>query len=317
MEIRINSLQKEPNNRSSQNHWPQLLDDQEVMAIWPNEQAALNTLFNALMSPGDRFLVISGATLTINSKFRWILNQYTGKYVTVNFLTPNFAAIEATVKAFCPRVIVYDLLSIAAWPQWPYLRHLARLSGSTLVLSLGEAIWEDLAQKGQGQFEVDFMTANWGQGLIVAPANTLPLIKASRQELLGKKVLVQNHWVDPQIAVANLSQLLQALDPHLIYGVKGSYALLGFKEAVPRVEDFQQVLAQIGLCLPKVAINDSELTFLELSSFLLTQQKYPSSVFNQLGKIIMAAFYHQKNIIKLEELHQQVLNIYRDHLKSQ
>ena len=31
----------------------------------------------------------------------------------------------------------------------------------------------------------------------------------------------------------------------------------------------------------------------------------------------MMAFYYQKDIKKLEDLHQEVLNIYRDHLESQ
>lgn len=297
--------------------WQKLFGESVFIEEFSNEQIALNVLFNALMRSNDRFLIISGATITLNSKFRWILNHYSGKYLTVDFLDPDFAEIKSVVKNYCPQFIVYDFLNIAPKPNWNYWHHLTRINGSKLIISLGEGINSNFIQECSLISHADFLTAFWGMGLIVTSPQNRNVIKDSKRDFLGKDNLVKPNWVTPKTAVANFKYLLEEIDSSFIYGKKGSYALFGFQETAQRVENFQQILKQIGIELLQVPLKNKKLSFLELSSFKLTQQEYSINSFTKLGKIIMMAFYYQKDIIKLEDLHQEVLNIYRDHLESQ
>ncbi|BDR56178.1 hypothetical protein [Xylocopilactobacillus apis] len=291
--------------------YQKLLGVETVEIVPQSEIMAFNILIDSLMKQNERLLIITSEFKNLACKFRWVLDHYQVEYIHQEFNDLDLKKVESIIESYCPQVIVYDFLSFSSSPDWEQLRHLSRINGSELVVCLGEAITSDLAQETSLSEHADFMTAQWGDGLIISKNSDSSLIDEAILNFFQFKPMLASEEVDVLKSNENMDSLCLELNKTFSCEPIGSFSHLIFKEKEDRIEDFQKILRQIGIEVKEENIDIDGKKSFGLSTYQVTHQGYTSKDVKNFGKLICNAFNEQKNIIRLEELNQQVLKSIR------
>ncbi|BDR58267.1 hypothetical protein [Xylocopilactobacillus apicola] len=304
----INFFKNDKENKLEQDY-QRMLGVPTVKLIPQSEQAALNILVDSLLTPNDRLVIISSENKNLNCKFRFLLDHYQTEYCQKTFEHLELESLQSQIEKFGPQVIIFDRASFQFKPDWQGLRHLARINGSQLVVMMNSSIDCELAEVVN---LADFVTAKWGAGMIISQFDYQALIEESRDKFFSKEVIFSSNIVNSKIANLNAQALRRGIGSQA--SCNGALVCLPYSEMPDRIENFQKILHQVGLEVKEANLKSEKQKVLFFSTYDLTASGYSQEACQQIGAIISKAFFVQKNLIKLEELRQQVLNIQRDYL---
>lgn len=287
-----------------QKKYREILDVMTVEIMPQNEQVALNVLIDGLISSNDRLLIITSEILNLRCKFRFLIEHFETRYCQQPYDQLDLTKLESIIKEFKPRVIIFDLLSFIHDPDWSELKHLARINGSSLVIKANEAINSGLIE------EADFVTAQWGNGVIISKNSNKDFLEESRRNFFSPFFMINKQIIDFNQANLNAEVLCSALTFKLKNN-RGSIVEFSYEEIPDRIENFKDILHQIGIEIEEANFKYKNLKTIIISTFGLTARGINQESFGQLGIIISKAYNCQRDIKKLEQLHDQVLNIER------